>query len=309
MPKTPPEYTIASKEHLRRLNRLMNKSGVSRLKRLYNQSQSELQNKLSRLSGSARRTFTAQQYAIFLLQIKRGHIVLAQNMAESLGEASKEAQIDALRSLIREISKLEKKFTGSSIVVPIEEAARFAGIIDKNRSTLLKIHKKSMARYSANIIGKIEKQLALSLMQGESNGEAIDRIANTTDSEWWQAERIVRTEQAFAYNATHAAGISDASKDIPDMMMRWTEHVSDTTGAKLDDRVGNDSVVLHGQLAAANSVFIMPTDSRVSSKLWGLTWKHPPNRPNDRAVLQPWRSHWGIPGWIYRNGRRISVGK
>jgi hypothetical protein len=139
-------------------------------------------------------------------------------------------------------------------------------------------------------------------------------VVALTGEQRWQAERIVRTECAWAFNATHADGIADAARELPDMMMRWTEQCDDASGAPLDDRVGVDSIALHGQLAKPGGVFTMPPTSLVPDKsgktdvplgLVGMMWAHPPNRPNDRAVLAPWRPHWGVPGWTWDGSGRV----
>ena len=51
----------------------------------------------------------------------------------------------------------------------------------------------------------------------------------------------------------------------------------------------------------------MPPAVNISAKLWGKQFRFPPNRPNDRATLIPWRPEWGLPGYFYQAGRRIPV--
>lgn len=304
--EVPAGFHTAAKEHRSRLTRVMEKGGVQPLKRLYDQAQLELEAKLLKLVGSANKQFTAHQHKAMLAQIKQGQIQIARRMAEAMGKLSKEAQVTALRGLVKDIVSLEKQFTGATVPVPIEEAARFAGVIDKHRTSLLSVHRLSMAKYGAQVVTRMQDHIAQSLIQGETAGQAIDRIQSVADMEWYQAERIVRTEQAWAYNATHADGILELSEDIPDLMQRWTEFVSDSTMSPLDDRVGKDSIAMHGQLAPPGGRFTMPPgEPGVSSTLWGQSWLFPPNRPNDRAVLQPWRKHWGVPGWVYRGGEKI----
>jgi hypothetical protein len=108
-------------------------------------------------------------------------------------------------------------------------------------------------------------------------------------------------------------------------MRRWTEYVDDATGRPLDARVANDSLVLHGQvcfqpegatfegrstfLVGGTGGFTMPPDGRVNAKLWGRRYAHPPNRPNDRSRLVPWKPTWGVPAYMVVNGVRMDVRK
>lgn len=291
-------------EHRRRLMRLSERRGVDRIKSLYDRAQSDLESKLARVAGRARQTFTGTTHGVMLAQVRQGQALIARNMAGEMNDISKETQVESLRGLTSDLSRLEKKFTGTEPVLPIDEASRFAGIIDARRTSLVRMHESSMARYGINLAGRMEDQMALSLATGETNGQAVERIVDTADVGWARGEMIVRTETAWAYNATHADGFKAAAEEMNDLMMRWVEHVDDD-GEPMDDRVGPDSIAMHGQLATPGMPFRMPDDPEVDDSLQGGMWFHPPNRPNDRAVIAPWRPHWGIPGWEFRGTRKV----
>jgi hypothetical protein len=296
-----------TKENTKRLNRLIDRGGVSRLKKLYDQAQAEFESKLSKRFGANAKTFTTAQMRMFQAMVRQGQMTIAKNMGDVLAAATEETKADALRGAIKDFKQLEKKFTGIATPLPVEEASRFAGVLGKNTSLIKRHSTQLMGKAGVKTIRQIEQELALSMMTGETIGAAIDRIQKVTGKAWYQAERIVRTEQAWAFNATHAAAIADAADELPDIMMRWTELVDDVTGRPLDDRVAQDSIAMHGQVAKPGGSFTMPNKAQVPVALWGKSWEHPPNRPNDRATLQPWRPHWGIPGWVLRNGRRVSL--
>lgn len=303
----PTTFDKISREHTKRLNRLIDRGGVARLKKLYDQAQGELETKLSRAFGRGAGGFTQGQMQMFQTILRQGQIQIASNMGDALAAATHETKADALRAAIRDFGRLEKKF-GAGVSLPVEEAARFAGVLGKNTSLIKKHSKALMGKAGAQTIRKLEQELALSLATGETVGDAIDRVQKVTGNEWWQSERIVRTEQAWAFNATHADAIADSADELPDIMMRWVELVSDTSGKALDDRVEPDSLAMHGQLAPPGGKFTMPSGKPgVPSAMWGKSWSHPPNRPNDRATLQPWRKHWGVPGWVLQGGRRRSL--
>src|SRR5262249_19093797 len=145
------------------------------------------------------------------------------------------------------------------------------------------------------------------MAQGDSTEDAIDQLPDAADREWWQGERIVRTETAWAYNAATHDSIGSLVSELPDMRLRWTELVDDSTGMPLDDRVAPDSLAMHGQVALPGMRFTMPADPRVDDSMWGKSWLFPPNRPNDRSRVLPWRPHWGIPGWQLVGGRRVEL--
>jgi len=302
-----PTFRKISEEQTRRLNRLIDRGGVKRLQKLYDRAQADLATKLSRRFGRNSATFTTSQMQMFQGLLRQGQLMLAAELGGALAAATEETKADALHGMIRDFKTLERKYTGIATTLPIEEAARFEGILGANRSLIRQHSNDLMGKAAIRTIRKVERELALSLATGETVGNAIDRVQKVTGKEWWQAERIVRTEQAWAFNATHAEAIAESAQELPDIMMRWTELVSDSTGAPLDNRVGTDSIAMHGQLAPPGGEFTMPNKADVSASLWGKKWAHPPNRPNDRATLQPWRPHWGIPGWVLRGGRRRNL--
>ena len=141
---------------------------------------------------------------------------------------------------------------------------------------------------------------------GATTGDAVHAVGSALDAQWWRVERTIRTETAYAHGAASRAAIRVLAEDNPGMMQRWTEYVDDLTGAPLDNRVGLDSLVLHGQIARPGELFTMPGDPRAGAMV-GQQWEHPPNRPNDRAVLLPWMPRSGIPAYTMRAGNRVSV--
>ena len=296
---------------------MVDRHGAPALKKVYDQAGRELDRKLRHLTRVGRsETMTAVQAYGLKAQVRQAQVALSQKMAGALGDVSKAAQTEALRGVSRDVSRLEQEFTGSELVLPIEEVSRFAGVIDRRVPSLMRMHQESMARYGVRAVGDFEDQLALSLASGETASEGVDRLMDVYDMEWWQGERIVRTEVAWAFNSTYADGLDEVSDEIPDLKKRWSEHVDDDTYEPYDDRVGTDSVAMHGQVTDTDGVFTMPATApragadgktTVTESLVGLTWEYPPNRPNDRAVVVPWRPHWGIPGWVLRDGRRVRV--
>lgn len=301
-------YEAILAQHRERLTRLTERGGIVRVKGLYDAAQADLEAKLARIArGERGASYNATHHHRVLDIIRDGQATLGQRMIYEINGAATEAQKEGLRVIARDIATMEKLVSGTDYVLPIEEAARFWGIVDQRKTSLLSMSQDSVARYTMGTVKVIEQQLALSLATGEPLFSATERVSAVMGSEWWRAERIVRTEVAWAYNAGQADSIADASKDIPDMGMRWCEHVDDATLRPMDNRVAADSVALHGQVAFPGQKFTMPNNERVDARSWGEQYDFPPNRPNDRATLSPWRSHWGISGWQLVGGQKVDA--
>lgn len=298
-------------EHQARLERIAERRGVSRLKRVYDEAHDEVQRKLRKLAQAGKGdTFTAHHKRVVMAQLIHGQAYVNARLGAELTDAAKEARHDVLRALAKDVGRLERKFTGHSPILPIEDAARFAGVIDKRKTSLLTQHRASVDRYGSRVIAQMEDALAKSVISGESHGDAYDRLGDIVGGEFYQVERIARTELAWAANATAADGLHAVREVIPDMMIQWRELVSDT-GQPLDDRVGIDSLALHGQVAVPGAMFTCPARAPDGEEVpEGLQYEEvafPPNRPNDRSTLAPWRASWGIPGWRWVSGRRVPM--
>jgi len=308
----------------RTLERLTRERGVRPMFKLIDQAAAELERKVARLAKGDE-TFTAVQQRALLAQYRMMLLDLQPRMARVLGEASREAQVESIRSMVATLAIAELEFEGVTTPVPLTQAARMAGIIDKDRASLLRQHDVSVRTYGIDSITAAEKYLGQSFAVQRSYSETVAGLFDMVDQSRYRAERIVRTELSWAYNTAHATALDDASELIPGLFRRWVEYVSDTTGAPLDGRVANDSLVLHGQVAftpdgatmEARSTFLvggtggfeMPRDARVNAKLWGKRYAHPPNRPNDRSRIVGWKVDWPVPAYMVVNGARMDVKK
>lgn len=311
--RLPPIFHEVLAEHRARHARVTEGGNLRVMKKIYDQAQGELERKLRKLTRQDRSsTFTAHQKRSLLAQVRVGQAQIGRQMSGHLGVMSKDAQIESLRGLEKDITRLDTAFTGRPLQLPIAEASRFQKVVDGRSTSLLVQHETSMQTWGADTVNSIEQQMSMAIATGETTDEAVSRIAETADAEWWRAERIVRTETSHAFNGTAADAIADARDELPDLRIRWVEYCNDETYEPLDVRVAVDSIAMHGQLAM-NGLFVMPAEAphadakgktEVPDALVGKTWPHPPDRPNDRALVQAWRPEWEVPAWVNRGGRR-----
>jgi hypothetical protein len=309
----------------RTLERLTRERGVAPVLRLIRSAAAEMERKVDRLAPKDE-TFTAVQQRAILAQYRAMLLELQPRMTRVLGEASREAQVESIRSMVKTLALAELEFEGVTTPLPLTQAARMAGIIDRDRASLLRQHDVSVRTYGVDSITQAERYLGQAFATQRSYSETVAGLFDMVDQSRYRAERIVRTECSFAWSAAHASALDEASELIPGLFRRWVEYVNDQTGAPLDGRVANDSLVLHGQVAftpadgatmEARSTFLvggtggfeMPRDGRVNAKLWGKRYAHPPNRPNDRSRIVGWKVDWPVPAYMVVNGARMDVKK
>ena len=304
----PDRYRAIIIDQQRKLEAMVRANGIGPVQRLYQDLLLQIRTKLSRTTSG---TFSEVTVRGMLAQIKLAMATLTRESAGHMGEAAFRVSMESARAMLSNMAALERQFGEGVVSMPMTEIARLRGLAAEEASSLLVTHQSSIARYGAHLIGRMETELSTALAVGETSIGAIDRVMKVGNLEWWRAERIVRTELSQAYNATHKAVADEFSQELDgEMWTMWSEHVSED-GVALDDRVGDDSLAMHGQVAPPGGLFTQPprapAGQEVSESLVGEEWANPPNRPNDRAVLVPWRFSWGIPGWIWKGGRRVPV--
>lgn len=177
-------------------------------------------------------------------------------------------------------------------------------IVQARVRRLLDQRTKTAASLTANIISSVISKVKLS--RARTMDDLITEVDQAFQHEWWRVERVINTETAHAYNIARMDAIRSMNdQSASPTWQRWTEMVDDTTGMPLDERVGDDSMILHAQVALPNDNFIMPPLPSSPWNMRGDEYACPPNRPNDRAVLIPWQAGSGVPAWVWRNGKRV----
>lgn len=205
------------------------------------------------------------------------------------------------KATVRLMKKLEKQFTGIAKPLQLDSQAMQDSIVRGTGASLLRQHQASVGRYSTAMIQDFERVMRVGALEGLSQHQVISRLVMQGElgginaaalhakepgyfpaptgyvvRRYW-AERIVRTESAYALNAANQATIATAKvTDFPDMQKKILAH--------FDTRTAPDSIAVHGQIRPVDGLF---TDGA------GRMYKHPPARPNDREVVIPWRPHWG----------------
>lgn len=196
--------------------------------------------------------------------------------------------VDAMRE---GLDQVKEQVGDLGVTIPLEEIERmiFQGPESK---LLLDSYLNSSIRYAGMVGDELRRTLALHLGLGSGLAETIRDLTKLTgwpNDAYWQGERLVRTEASYAYNLSNHKAMSTVAHDNPDLWEVWYEHAQGPIwgGPKnipypgpatpLDDRVGRDSLRMHGQARRPGQPFCDPLTKQC--------WPHPPNRPNDRATL------------------------
>ncbi len=236
-------------------------------------------------------TFTEQQLNVTLVQVQAAIQAIKSDLKNGMVESSEILASRGVRDLIVEITKFSKKFEGS--VQPLNIDAVLAATNAQN--FLLNKHQASIDAYGEALRSQITSNLAQSMALRDTTGRTVSRLVRDVgkffQGEEFKLNRIVRTELHNIYNFSKLSGMQDTKEtDIPDLKKSLMH--------PMDARTGEDSK----QLADKNPIvdidepFIFIFRRRLKDgtiKEDRREFMFPPDRPNDRAILVPFREEWG----------------
>jgi len=237
--------------HRAQLQGVIELRGVRRMRPIYEAARADLEAKLAGLRRAGKGTsFTAHHMRQVLLQVNEGLSLFEQNLSGHMAKTGKMAGTLSQRHLISAVKKLEKKFTGTTPILRVEEASVLRGVYKKVEPSLLDRY--STRRYSVQALTKIKDALAQSLVSNHTVDEAVTRVVESGgvfDDQRWRAERIVRSELSYSYGVVKQKSMEEMAKtDTPDLMKRLV--------ATIDDRTGDDSKELNGQTVPFDQPFL-----------------------------------------------------
>ena len=139
----------------------------------------------------------------------------------------------------------------------------------------------SLQTYSVGIRQQVSNALTQAVLQKKTGFEVTGRLSKFMQIKRYRIQRIVRTEMSRIYNSTKLIAYGEFKKEhFPDLMKRLYH--------PMDSRTADDSKALKRLDPAVPLdkpfVFTYKGEKRV--------FMSPPDRPNDRAVMVPFRKSW-----------------
>jgi hypothetical protein len=261
------------------LQGLVELRGVRRMLPIYQKARADLERRV-RAAGRGDASFTAYHLRVQLAQVRDAIHVFQEELAGHLHQQGKTASVLSQRHLVGAVKSLERKFSGHTPVLQLEQAAVFRKVYQGVEPSLLDRYKRSSALYGPPVVAKMRDQLSLAILQDETVDQATDRIMGTFDGERYRAERIARTEMSYGYHVVkHRAMEQMRQSDVPDLQK--------TMISTFDGREGEDAKEQQMQIREVNEPFeYTHKDGKVTK------YMAPPNRPHDRATMIPWRPGW-----------------
>lgn len=263
-------------EHIQGLQKLEDKEAKTLLK-TYGKIRGQLRDRLDTLSGD---TFSAQRLRGVLAQIEGALAAMSGGLKDDLRGASVTAAEEGVNDLVEEIETFDDHFAGA--VSPINLNA--LAVATDTSNFLFNQFDASIDAYSEGVRAQLAQAITQAAIEEISLAELTRRLNRFLIGEQWKLERIARTELHNIYNVGKINGMKEISKSsIPDLKK--------TLIHPMDKRTGADSKAL----ARKNPIVAIDEPFRFTWKGKERVFMAPPDRPNDRAILVPYRSEWGPP--------------
>lgn len=249
-----------------------------KLLRVFRKVRRDLQDRLLTIPEG---TFTEQQMRVTLVQVEAAIRAINQDLKTGMVDASRILASRGVEDLIKEINKFSRKFEGSVQPINIDAAA----IAVRSQNFLVNKYEASIDAYSAGLRSQITSNIAQSMITRDTTERTVSRLVADVGrffvGEEWKLQRIARTELHNIYNFTKMNAMGDVkNQTLPDLKKSLMHPI--------DDRTGDDSK----KLAFENPVVDIDEPFRFQYKGKERVFMFPPDRPNDRAILVPYREHW-----------------
>lgn len=243
--------------------------------RAYRGIRQDLRDRLSIIRGDS---FTAQQLRGTLAQVDSAISAMNDNLSGGMEDAAFSAAMRGVEDLTTELAKFNKKFLGAVVPINVDAVA----IASEASALLINRMEASLASYGQDVRAQIAAGLTNAVIAGRPTAEVTQQVGNYFLGEEWKLTRIIRTELHGVYNTGKLQGMEKVQEStLPDLQK--------TLMHPMDARTGADSKY------AADLKLIVDIDEPFSYTWNGKirTFMVPPDRPNDRAILVPFRASWG----------------
>lgn len=251
-------------------------SQARRMLKLYKQARDEL---TFRLLTTPDNTFTEARLRSAMAQVEDMILMLEKRSRDESRFGADMVREQGGEDSAREMNELEKKFSGVNPAINVD--AVVASIDPDN--FLFNNYQSSMDAYNAKLRSGFERELSQALLQQKTWSQAVNDMEMVFNAEEWVLARIVRTELHGLYNTAKFRGFQSIQTDyFPDLKK--------TLYHPMDSRTGDDSI----QMAKERMVVDIDEPFVFTYNGKTFTFMTPPNRPNDRAILLPYRESWDV---------------
>lgn len=238
----------------------------------YRKAKEEL--KMQLMATSSDNQYTEAKLKNALAQIEYAILALRKKVGWQIEDGFNFLSDQGVEDSVKEMDAFDKYFGGGFGKLPMD------AILESTDPTniLLNQYQSSVEAYNENLRNLFQQSFTQSLIQQKTWSQTVWDMEQVFGMEEWKLSRIVRTELHGIYNNSKMNGFMTARDGyIPDLKK--------TLYNPMDSRTAEDSMYVE------SLKLIVPLEEPFRYKWKGKEYvaMAPPFRPNDRAILIPYR--------------------
>jgi hypothetical protein len=222
-------------------------------------------------------TFTSQRLRGVLVQVEAAIAAMSSSLKTGMNDLAKESALKGVDHQLAEIRKFDKEFLGAVTPIDVNRVL----VMEETNNFLLNKYESSIDAYGQDLISQITSTLSTQALMEAPLSTVVRNLGRFFQGEEWKLHRIARTEFHGVYNIAKMKSMSGVRDDyLPDLQK--------TLIHPMDARTGDDSKLL----ARKNPIVGVDEPFKYTYKGKVRVFMAPPDRPNDRAILVPYRQVW-----------------
>lgn len=230
-----------------------------------------------RLDALRADTFTAQQVRGVLAQVDGAIIAMNESLKGNIGPGTQKLALQGVENLMSEMNKFQSTFSGAATPINLNVAL----IAQDTSNFLINRYQTSIDSYSEGLRSQITQSITNAAIEEIPFSELTQRMGQFFLGEEWKLSQIARTELHGVYNLAKMNGMTEIRDNyLPDLKK--------TLINPMDSRTGADSKFVESKH------LIVDIDKPFQYTWQGKTrtYMSPPDRPNDRSIMVPYRAIW-----------------
>ncbi len=275
----------------RAANAFAQSAGKGNLVALLKRAQADLDERMKNVAGDES-TFSEVEMRAALSQIAAISSLVKVGLGKQVLANGEAGSRTAVGRSLKYLASAEKQYAGvATPSLGLRTAAVYERAVSGTQTSLLRRllsdpkDRRSagiLDRYGDAVVAHFEQAMQTRYVAGTPWGDVRQKLTDGSPflqsaPKYW-AERILRTETMYAQNRAGYLAGAEVNAQTGGVMLKILSCV-------FDDRTGSDSFAVHGQIRRENEPF----------DTWYGKVMHPPDRPNDRAVVVLHHPEWPIP--------------
>lgn len=276
-----PDMSEIAQSHLNQIVKLEETEAKALIQR-YREIRQELRDRLDSVPGD---TFTAQQLRGVLIQVESAIEAMQRGLLDGMTESSRKAALRGSENLIRETEQFNSIFSGAAANINVNAAV----VALDTSNFLVSRYETSLQSYSASVRSLISRELSEAVITQAPTGNVIKSLGSFLTGEEWKLRQLARTELHHVYNTAKQNTLFQAALSLPDLKK--------TLIHPMDNRTGDDSkkAAADNLIEDVDKPFKYSFTRRLNNgevKTINRVFMVPPDRPNDRSIMVPYRTEW-----------------